>query len=95
MSPVFISLLSGMLLGQRHKVTVLAPAILLVLAICLVAGAAHGDMIWVLIGAGSVMSLQLGYLAGAFIRQLTDASRPARLRASTPAGSPTGPHPPV
>jgi hypothetical protein len=82
---VVLSLLVGMVLGQRFKVLVLVPAIGLALLVTIVAGIARADALWpiVLMSAAVIASLQLGYLAGTGIRHLIVAARASRLRAGT------------
>lgn len=78
---VLISLLAGMVLGQRFKVLVLLPAIGVALVATIVAGIAGADR-WptVLIAAATVTSLQVGYFSAYGIRRLLAAARANRLR---------------
>ncbi len=72
MTAALISLLIGMMLGQRFKVLVLMPAIAIALVIAVGAGVARADPLWsiVLIAAATATSLQIGYLVGIGIRDV-------------------------
>jgi hypothetical protein len=78
MTLAMVSLLVGIVLGQRFNVLVLVPtiAIALVLAIA-VAGA---DVSWwlVLRAAAAATSLQIGYFIGIGIRNVVPAARESR-----------------
>jgi predicted Na+-dependent transporter len=65
-----ISLLFGMFLGQRFKVLILVPAILLMLIATSAISIARGDLSWttVLPAAANLATLQIGYLIGLAIR---------------------------
>jgi len=84
---LLICLLFGAVLGQRFKVLVLIPA--MVLAVTSVAGLAHADTFWQIRGAGLVAttSLQIGYFAGVGIRFLIAAARTSQIHAGSPAAS--------
>jgi hypothetical protein len=77
---IVISLLAGMVLGQRFKVLVLAPAIAFAVLAAIGAGVARPDAIWaiVLAAVATTASLQIGYLAGIGIRHLRIAARASR-----------------
>lgn len=84
MLPAILAFLCGMVLGQRFKVFVLAPAILLVLVLILGVGIARAETAWT-IGLNTVAlitSLQIGYLLGLAIRQLLLFARAKRFRAA-------------
>jgi hypothetical protein len=92
---VVISLLIGMVLGQRFKVLVLVPAIGLALIVTTVAGIARADSVWLIVvmTVAVTSSLQIGYLAGTGIRHLMAAARASRLRAGALGGSMPARHP--
>src|SRR6266566_1425841 len=77
-----VSLLAGMMLGQRFKALVLAPALVLVLMAAVGYGVGQGYTAWqsLPMTAAAIVSLQIGYLAGIGIRSLI-AARAARTRA--------------
>ena len=95
--PVLISLLVGMVLGQRFKVLILMPAILLTVVIALGAGIARADASWtsaLITAAVTIVGLQVGYLLGIATRRLRVLARVGRLRsASLPNSLP--PHRPA
>jgi hypothetical protein len=70
MMPGIACLLVGMLLGQRFKVLVLAPAIALIIALSIVFGVARADALWSVAAMAMVATanLQMGYLAGIALR---------------------------
>jgi hypothetical protein len=87
-----ISLLGGMVLGQRFKVLALVPAIAVSLPVAIGVGIAHSDGFGrtVLLAALAVASLQIGYLLGVAIRYSLAAARTSGLRtASVHASQPT------
>jgi hypothetical protein len=88
-TPAIISLLVGMFLGQRFKVLVLAPVILLTLILAIGAGIARVDAVWALglTAAVTIVGLQIGYLLGIGIRHLIVVARAIRLRAASLGGS--------
>ena len=65
-----ISLLVGMVLGQRFKVMVLLPTIAIALVLAIGAGLARVDTVcWIVVmAAATATSLQIGYLVGIGIR---------------------------
>jgi predicted neutral ceramidase superfamily lipid hydrolase len=79
---VLISLLAGMVLGQRFRVLVLIPATAILLPVAVGAGIAHYDAMGpiMLLAALAVGSLQIGYLAGIGIRYSLAAARTGALR---------------
>jgi hypothetical protein len=83
-----ISLLVGMVLGQRFKVLVLMPTIAIALILVIGVGVARADTVWwiVLMAVAAATSLQIGYLVGIGIRHALVAARASR----TPATSITG-----
>jgi lipid-binding SYLF domain-containing protein len=89
MTLALISLLVGMVLGQRFRVLVLIPAFAIGLALTIGAGIVGADAAWstALMAAVTTISLQIGYFAGIGIRRLTVAVRASRLRIASPAGS--------
>jgi hypothetical protein len=56
----------GVILGLRFRVLVLVPAILLATLIIVLSGSGHQNMLLTLIG--TVVSLQMGYVAGSIPR---------------------------
>jgi hypothetical protein len=93
MTLAMISLLAGMVLGQRFKVPVLVPATALGLVLAIGAGIAHADAVGsiVLMAAVTATSLQIGYFAGIGIRHLMVVARASRLRVANLTGSAPGP----
>lgn len=86
---VAVSLLVGMVLGQRFKVLVLVPAIALTLPLTIAAGLLRADPLGaiVVLAVASIASLQIGYLAGTGLRYLMSAARASRLRGTAFPGS--------
>jgi len=84
-----LGLLIGMILGQRFKVLILAPAVLLIVLLAIGAAIESTNPAWS-VGARAAMALvglQFGYLLGAGIRYLKVLARANRLAALRP-GSP-------
>ena len=81
-----ISLLAGMVLGQRLTVSILPITILLTLVTVICAGVVRNDGFWPIAStmAIAITSLQLGYFLSLLIRRLTAARR---LDATSLAGS--------
>ena len=77
--------LVGMALGQRFTVFVLAPAIPVTVVIAVGIGIARGQTpgMITLVTVAAVACLQIGYLLGLGVRQLTAAGRASR----QPSGS--------
>ena len=73
-----IGAIIGMLLGLRFRVLVLVPAILLATVVIILTGHKLGAIVLTLIG--TVVSLQLGYIAGSVLRSLTRSYPPAWIR---------------
>jgi hypothetical protein len=95
MALAIISLLVGMVLGQRFRVLVLLPTIAIVVLVTVGAGLVQADSGWsiVLMAAATAASLQIGYLAGIAIRHIMVVARASRspaasLRGSAPARRP-------
>jgi hypothetical protein len=84
-----VSLLVGMVLGQRFKVLVLLPAIALALVLALGGGIVRADSAWwiVLGSAAAAVSLQIGYLIGVGIRHVLVAAQASRSPATSLTGS--------
>lgn len=82
MLTAILTLLCGMVLGQRLKMLVLAPASLLVLLLAVGAGLARAATPWgiALSAAELVGCLQCGYLLGLAIRHLSVVARAKRMR---------------
>jgi hypothetical protein len=87
-----MSLLAGMVLGQRFKVLAVVPAMAVSSLVAIGFGMAHSEGLGgtVLLAALAVASLQIGYLAGVAIRYSLAAARTSGLRtASVHAPQPT------
>jgi hypothetical protein len=87
-----ISLLAGMVLGQRFKVLAVVPAMAVSSLVAIGFGMARSEGLGgtVLLAALAVASLQIGYLAGVAIRYSLAAARTSGLRtASVHAPQPT------
>jgi hypothetical protein len=65
-----ISMLAGIALGLRYKVFVLVPAVGLTMMFAAMGGIAHGDRLWSILLAMTILgtAVQFGYLAGIMIR---------------------------
>jgi len=85
MTLALISLLAGMVLGQRFKVLILIPATALALVFATGTGIVRADTVWsiVLMATAAAASLQIGYLVGVAIRHVLVAGRASRLRAAS------------
>jgi hypothetical protein len=77
---LLISLLLGMVLGQRFRVLVLLPAMGIILSVAIGMGLASalGLRPTALLAVGSVVSLQIGYLAGIGLRYFLAGARGAK-----------------
>jgi membrane protein DedA with SNARE-associated domain len=86
---VIISLMFGMVLGQRFNVLVLVPAIALVATVSVIVGVARADAIWSIAqtAVAATVSLQIGYAMGIWIRSLLADVSPNRSHATTVGGS--------
>jgi hypothetical protein len=84
MVTAILSLLCGMVLGQRFKMLILAPFSLLMLLIGVAAGLSHAEtpLGLVLSAAAPIACLQCGYLLGLGIHQLSVLARAKRARAA-------------
>jgi hypothetical protein len=89
MVPVLISLLFGMVLGQRFRVLVVLPAIGLAWMVVISIGIVRGDAAWpiILLAVAVSVGLQIGYLVGIGIRVAMVTARASRLHAAARAGS--------
>src|ERR1700686_889170 len=89
MTLAMISLLVGMVLGQRFKVLVLMPTIAIALVLAIGVGVARADTVWsiVLMTATTATSFQIGYLVGLGFRHVLVAARASRSPASSLTGS--------
>ena len=78
MTLTFLSLIVGAGLGQRHTFFILIPAIACTLSVAVGSGVATGLDLWstVLMMALTVMSLQIGYVAGALVRSHEESVLP-------------------
>jgi hypothetical protein len=87
-----VTVLFGMALGQRFKVLILAPALLLTCLLVAAIEIERADPPWTigLTEAATILCLQIGYLAGICIRQMLLAARASRAYALTSAKSPPG-----
>jgi len=83
LTPALVSLLIGLALAQRFKVLSLIPVILLTLLFALTAEVSAANAAWTsaLTAADAIAGLQVGYLLGIGLRQLTLIARAHRLRA--------------
>jgi hypothetical protein len=86
---LLISLLLGMVLGQRFKVLALLPAMAFVLLGVSSAGLAGSQGLWltVIMAVGAIASLQIGYLAGISIRYFLAAARAGKPRTAFHPGA--------
>jgi len=84
-----ISLLGGMVLGQRFKVLAVVPAIAISMLVAIGYGIAHSDGLGrtVLLAALAVASLQIGYLVGVAVRYSLAAAHTSGLRSASVHGS--------
>jgi hypothetical protein len=89
MTFAMISLLVGMVLGQRFKVLVLLPTIAIAVLFAIGVGIAQADTAWwiFLTAAATATSLQIGYLAGCGIRYTLVVARASRSTATSVRGS--------
>jgi hypothetical protein len=80
LTPALVSLLIGLALAQRFKVLSLIPVILLTLLFALTAAFSGASAAWIsaLTAAVAIAGLQLGYLLGIGLRQLTLIARAHR-----------------
>jgi hypothetical protein len=89
MTLTILSLLAGLILGQRFKVLVLVPAIPLALLLAVGTGITRADGFWwtALMAVAGCTALQIGYLLGLAIRPLPVIGRAGRtsLSGSAPA----------
>lgn len=78
--PIFpvIGIISGIMLGLRFKVFVLAPAILIATAVTTVSG--RGLNVITLTTVGVIASLQIGYIVGAILQVYLPAKTTVRYR---------------
>jgi hypothetical protein len=85
MDVLIVWLLIGLVLGQRFKILVLVPTIVLVVALTLTIGIARADAFWpiVLKTVIAITSLQLGYFLGNCLRGWVLQARASRSRASS------------
>jgi hypothetical protein len=81
---VILSTLAGMVLGQRFKVLILLPAIAVTLLVTIAAGLARAETPGMLALSAilTMVGIQVGYLLGIGIRQLTAGLGRPRLPAS-------------
>jgi hypothetical protein len=79
---IVISLLIGIVLGQRFKMLVLVPSVALTLVLTIGIGLGNAETLGAIFAMvfATIASLQVGYLAGLGIRQLAVAARANRLR---------------
>jgi hypothetical protein len=70
----------GVLLGLRFKVLVLVPASVLATVVIIISGSGHELSVIVLTLVGTLVSLQVGYIAGSILLFLAQAYLPARMR---------------
>ena len=94
MTLAMISVLVGMVLGQRFNILILVPTMAIALIFAVGVGIARDDTFWriVLLAVAVASSLQVGYLAGIVIRHVLVAARSSRSPATSLTGS-ANPHP--
>jgi hypothetical protein len=68
----------GIILGLRFKVLVLLPASVLATVVIIISGSGHSLSTIVLTLVGTVVSLQVGYIAGSVLRFLARTYLPTR-----------------
>jgi hypothetical protein len=68
----------GILLGLRFKVLVLVPASVLATVVIILSGIGHELSVTVLTLVGTLVALQMGYLAGSVLRFLARSYLPRR-----------------
>jgi membrane protein DedA with SNARE-associated domain len=86
-----VSLLVGVVLGQRFKVIVLIPATAIVLVLAVATGVTPAQTAWsiILMVAAAATSMQIGYLIGIGVRHVLAASSSLTSpTASSPARQP-------
>jgi hypothetical protein len=90
MTLILFSLLAGLVLGQRFKVLVLVPAIMLALLAGVGSGVARADGIWwtALTAVAAGTALQIGYLIGLVIRHIPVIGRAGRTATSLSGSAP-------
>ena len=88
-----VSLLVGMVLGQRFKVLVLMPATAIVLVLAVGAGVTQARTAWsiVLMAAAAATSMQIGYLVGIGVHHVLAAALSRRSSPLTPTTT-SAPH---
>jgi NADH:ubiquinone oxidoreductase subunit 6 (subunit J) len=81
-----ISMLAGIALGLRYKVFVLVPAVGLTIMFAAMGGIAHGDRLWSILLAMTILgtAVQFGYLAGIMIRAAVGPIRASILGGRNP-----------
>jgi hypothetical protein len=69
-----ISVLAGIVLGQRYKILILFPAVALAIVFPMIVGIARADHFWsiILTAVISGTAVQVGYLAGIMIRAVVE-----------------------
>jgi hypothetical protein len=70
----------GILLGLRFKILVLVPASVLAAVVIILSESGHELSVIVLTLVGTLVSLQMGYIAGGILRYLVRAYLPAWTR---------------
>ena len=68
--------ITGILLGLRFKVLILVPASVLVTVVVIVSRSGHELSVIVLTLVGTLVALQMGYVAGSILRFLARAYLP-------------------
>lgn len=79
-SLIILSSLTGVVLGLRFKVLILVPAMVLVAAVTIGIGIAHGDGLWSLLleTVLTITALQVGYLGGTIVHFVIVGARHIR-----------------
>jgi hypothetical protein len=69
-----ISVVAGVVLGLRYKVLILVPAVMFAATFAVIVGVAHADSAWfiVLMTVALGVAVQIGYLAGIFLRAVVE-----------------------
>jgi hypothetical protein len=89
----FISIVVGVVLGLRYKVLILVPAVMFAMMFAVIVGVARADSVLsvALMTVALGVAVQLGYLAGIFLRALIEWICALLVRNRTPGLSSLGP----
>jgi hypothetical protein len=88
-----ISLVAGVVLGLRYKVLILVPAVMFAMMFALLVGIAHADSVLsvALMAMALAVAVQMGYLAGIFLRAVVEWICALLIRNRSPGLSALGP----